>query len=496
MIRSSPAGAPSRRKFIGLCPVVVSMVLGSVAAPRAMAQATPAPAGAAAPGAPAAAASAGTTSFKSIEERIKNAEPLPPADQQALAASIKDKVALLGSPNPGEQTRARTWLVSEASLPGEKPAKNGYVTAYGNAVSANVAPLTSSPDARVRLNAAIVVAETARVTGGIQLAPTAQALLNDKSEAVVLWGMKAARWIIPAQVRAGLPNTLANAVVTAVKNHLEGQVAGAIADEAYNAVTLDVVGPSFRNVTPDQAKTMAPFVLQLLEARRPLYVKGVPSAPRADATATRFLSDPKVFGNLPPAQQQQAMQAMSDIVALAAQQAQAANNADRAELATTVYLAGLAVATQLPEQMQAIQQASQQINNPATATAAQIASMAQAVSAALKGSTKFKLNDPPAVQANKPAPAPEATTGPVLIPGESATPAVPPTPATPVPPGTTPTTGPAGGPATKAGGATGAPKPPPPGGATPPHPTNAPKPGGPAAGHAGPAGATRPATPK
>src|SRR5207344_1789659 len=102
-----------------------------------------------------------------------------------------------------------------------------------------------------------------------------------------------------AQISAFNP-TLVNAVINAVKTHTEGAIAGAIAGEAYDALTLDISNNpgalvAIAKAQPKSIPTIAPFVLDLLKARVQLYRKGVPASPRADAWGTRFLTDSSVW---------------------------------------------------------------------------------------------------------------------------------------------------------------------------------------------------------
>ena len=248
---------------------------------------------------------------------------------------------------------------------------------------------------------------------------------------------------------------------------------------------------------------MAPYVLDLLNERLKLYVKGVPPAARADSFGTGFLTVPRVWGALNPQQQATAMQAMVNLIVLAGQQAKAANAGDLFELALTIQRAAAGVSTVAPAAAPALAQAAQL--NPQQANAAAVVNAIQPVLGAVRAVPQYKaLRDPPPVQGNEPAPPPASapTTGNVLIPGQTTQPTIG-APGVAVPPGTTPTapSGPGAAPKPEA-----KPKPektPPTGGATEPKSpagTQTPRPSG-AGGAAGPgaagsgagAGATRPA---
>lgn len=450
MIRS-PAGAPSRWKYIPAVPVLMAALALAAAADDARGQA-------AAPGQPA--PGAAVPPLASVPANVKEINSAGDLKQhlKSIESVVTAAIAnLANDQNPTQQTRARTALISDAMINGQPNATATYLDAYAQIVNQQLLPLAKNPSPRVRLNAAIVAAEVARIADNSQLAPVALVFLDDKSDAIVLWGMKAARWIIPAQLRfpGAFNRQLADAVLPTVQKHSKGQVAGAIAVEAYDALTLNLLNnqATFAKMTPQQVATMAPYVLNLLQSRIPMYQKGVPPAPRAETAGTRYLTDPKTWPTL-GAQQVPAVQAMRDLIFLATAQAQTANPGDRAELAHTVQWAGAAVATLVPQaQGRAIQKAAE--FNPNVATPQQVQAVADSVAAGLQAAPAFaKLKPPPQLQGNEPAPPPASapTTGNVLIPGATTQQS----PGVAVPPGTTP----AGGGASRPPAGAGATKPP------------------------------------
>ena len=503
MIRS-PAGALARWSFIPVLPVlIVSMVVAADArgqaappAPPAPAQlppaqpVTPAPAPAPAPGAatPAAAttppapaapapAPAALPAIGTIPPNIKSLKTSAEftADHKAGIQGFMSTavVNLASDQNPLQQARARNALINETLINGQPSASATYLDVYAQTLNQQLLPLTKHPSARVRLNAAIVTANVAVIANNIHLAPTALAFLSDQSDAIVLWGMKAARAIIPAELAfPGQFNAaLTNAIVPTVVKHSHGQVAGAIALEAYAALSIDVWG---RNPPPAQINPMIPHMLTLLHERLKLYIKGVPPSPRAEQTGTNFLTNPKVWPLLNKDQQVEAMQAIVDLISLAGQQAQAANPGDFFELVQTIQRAASGVSTVLPpNSAQALAPAAALV--PGKDSKATVQQAVQGVLQAVKAVPQFgQLKDPPQIQGTEAAPPPAAapTTGNVLIPGATTTPAVILNPPVVVPPGTTP----AGGP----GGAASKPTRPAKSEGTPPAPTNGPRPSAPA----------------
>ena len=493
MIRS-PAGALARWSFIPAWPALILVVVMAADA-RAQALAPPpgtaappppgaaTPAAATTPPAPAAAAAPALPAITTIPANVKSlktSSEFTPALKASIQGMIAAAIANLESENVLQQSRARNALEMEATINGQPTASASYLDVYTQTLNQQLEPLAKHPSPRVRLNAAIVATDVARTANNIHLAPTAMAFLNDPSDGIVLWGVKAAHPIIAAQLRfpGKFDDALAKAIVETARKHQKGQVAGAIAFDAYQALTIDVW--SNPPPPPEQIKPMVPLVLELLQARLKLYVKGVPPSPRAEQWGTNFLTYPRVWPVLDPKQQGDSMQAMVDLISLAGQQAQAANAGDLFELTQTIQRAASGVATVLPPQSaQALNEAAQL--QPGKSTKDDVKRAVATVPQAVKAVPQYaNLQPAPQIQGTEAAPPPASapTTGNILIPGATTTPTViAPGPGIPTPPGTTPAPPPpppapkaAPAPKTDGGGATGAPKPP---GSNGPRPTAA-----------------------
>jgi len=528
MIRS-PAGALSRWSFISVLPLlIVTMVVAADArgqaaapppapppAPGTPAAATPAsPTPAPSPGTPGAAPAIGT--IPANVKSLNTAAALTPPIRDGIQTFISGAVGQLAGTSASQQTRARSALINEAMVNGLPNASAAYLDVYATFLNQQLLPLANHESPRVRLNAAIVTAEVARIANNIHLAPTAQAFLNDKSDAIVLWAMKAAHGIIPAQLAfpGQFNKGLADAIVPTVMKHSQGQVAGAIALEAYLALTIDIWDPA-RQVAPAHLTTMSPYVLQLLQERLKLYVKGVPPAARAESYGTGFITSPKVWNVLTPPQQLAAMQAMVNLISLAGAQVQAANPGDRYDLVLSIQRAASGASTVAPAAAEALKLATGL--NPKDATPKQVADAVAPILPAVKAVPQFAaISNPPPIQGNEPAPPPASapTTGNVLIPGASTQPTTGAPPGVGVPPGTTPTgpgaahppapktpapkagdgagTGTGGGTAPKTPGGTQSPRPTAPGGGGAAPKTGA---GAPGTGAGTGAGGTTPPTP-
>jgi hypothetical protein len=410
-----------------------------------------------------------------VPEDVKKADVMN-AYLATIAADVKQEVATLVA-GTGSAV-ARDALVKNASMrtdaPGVSTATPAYLDAYADALNKELLPLAQNPNLTVRLNAAIVAARVAQVANNARLADSMVAFVNDKSDPVVLWGIRGSLRVLPSLLKlpAGPKHPLLTAIVDAVKKHPEGVAAGWIANDAYTALTLDF-NANRKALTPTMIAGTVDAVQNLLAVRLDRYKVEVPPNTAADRLGTTYLTDTTVWGVQSPQQQTRTVQLASDLLSLAAQQLEAqskANNAaDVGELAITINwtakaLSVAAAAANQPAIVSALQPATliQKMTPPS-----QIMENVKGVYAAIKASPKFNtITEAPKIQGTKAAPVP--TTAPTDLPGAAAVNPPPPPPPPVIPPPATPTG---------------------PGGA-------APRPGGPGPGGAGPGTAPpRPAPP-
>src|SRR6185437_15244537 len=99
------------------------------------------------------------------------------------------------SPEPATCSAGRGTLIQQASLVGTTPA---FFDQYADAVNKKIMSAATNKDQRVRLNVAIVVAKIAAKAENGRLASVTQVLLKDKSDAVALWGLQSAKYVVPA----------------------------------------------------------------------------------------------------------------------------------------------------------------------------------------------------------------------------------------------------------------------------------------------------------
>ncbi len=363
------------------CSLTVSSLLGQ--APPAAGPTTPPPAAAGAPG-----------NIDAIRTSSAVAGAAP-----AITAYITPQVTLLTSGAAAAAAGARDKLI-DAAGPGATPA---FLAAYAGLLNTSLAPALNHASEHVRLNAAIVVARVAERSNNGALSAATLTLLNDKSQNVVLWGVKAARWIIPALLRvppAAAANPLLAAVVKAVATHGHGAIGGPIVIEAYETLMVDALNANAKQ-RPAAAMITAviPYMHQLLQQRAAAYQKGIPPEPAADSRGTLFLVDSTVWTLHTPPQRVTSIQAMSDITGLGAQHAATASPTDLADLGYMIGLVSKAIAV-VPQNQPVLAQLGPAMKVDARTNAAQVQAAVAAVAPALKAVKEFAaLTPPPAVAA-------------------------------------------------------------------------------------------------
>lgn len=237
----------------------------------------------------------------------------PAAYRAVIQGFINTQVAQLGANDPAAQKAARDELVSNSeNRVGGDPASPQYQKEYATDLGEALLPLLKpTTKLRVRLNAAVVVGDVARLIhkGAVsdQLAEIAKKLLDDKETSLALWGVKTAKYAMAdLAVNDGKTDTLADAVVKAVKAHATSE---AVLEEAYSALTLDTIdtAPNFDKVLPK--------LLKVLEWRAAEYQNpDPPPAPLAEEKLPVLLSVTRVnVVNGDPKLRADTLKAMGDI---------------------------------------------------------------------------------------------------------------------------------------------------------------------------------------
>jgi hypothetical protein len=281
----------------------------------------------------------------SIADTIKGSAVISRSDRTAIEAFVQQQVQRLQDGTPADQSKAREALISAANGNRAQTPTLAFYDAYCSTLIPALSPVIQSSDAKVRLNGAIVVGKVAAEAQTTHLRDLAVALTKDPSPAVALWGVKAARAIIPAVLRdPALRNqdTLLPAITPCVVAHSETLVSGHMAEEAYHALTLDMF--SGRTIANDMIAAVVGHTQDLLAARVAQYQVKLPGQPLAERTATQFLIHPQVWEVQTMAQRQRTLQLLSDVISLAAQRMALAGSDRRADLQQMIELTAKAIA--------------------------------------------------------------------------------------------------------------------------------------------------------
>jgi hypothetical protein len=279
---------------------------------------------------------ASASTFGQIPDAAKKA---PNPDAALIQQQIDSAVKNLTSDDPEKQAAGRDALAKGVEMSdATAQASPQYLDAYAAAVAKALTPLTQHEDMRVRLNAAIANARVAEKAGNTRLDAVTIKFINDKTSAVALWGVKAARSMLSAELGRTGKQPLAEAVVGAVQRFMVGP----IINEVYDALALNVFGTQGRQ-PPAVIKAAIPHMLRVYRMRVDGYAAAVPPDPSIDNTAAEFLSFATVWQQMTPAQRTEAIQGMSDLISFAGQYAQLMEGDERTGLLTVFKRTGAAL---------------------------------------------------------------------------------------------------------------------------------------------------------
>jgi hypothetical protein len=212
--------------------------------------------------------------------------------------------------------------------------------------------MKDKPSLRTKLLAGVVAAEAAKRAGDAStpLSDVTELLLQDENEAVALWGMKTAKYVLPGRLALGqgMYSGLLNRVVP-----MASKYPGPVLEEAYATLTLSTLKlkgqPALLAQKPvaDRVKIVVPQVQALLGKRIGEWGSGKPKYAIADTEATGFLTIPGVWPLQTPAQQKQTLTLTFDLLdkATAAFAAAAPGTPERQELSEVIKLVAGAMAT-------------------------------------------------------------------------------------------------------------------------------------------------------
>ncbi len=278
-----------------------------------------------------------------LPSSVRSATTVTDEGRSLIVAFQKAQIAKMTGTSIKAKDEGRDALV--AAVVGGEPAPTiPFVDAYAQALSETLMPLTDDPSMLTRLNAAIVVGKVADRTQNLRLKPIVIKILADKMDPVVLWGAKAARPLILAQMRAQV--VADDKLVTGLVSAIQDNLSGAVAQAGYEALRLNITQER-ESLTEPMLQVTIPHIQKLLAARLAKYQDGIPDVPVEDTLATGFLVDSVVWKAQTPAQRLVTTQLIVDLLSRGSRRAEALSSKedqpDREDIVQTLKLVGSAV---------------------------------------------------------------------------------------------------------------------------------------------------------
>lgn len=250
----------------------------------------------------------------------------PAVIEPTVTEFIKGELGRLQGKSAAAQKTAKDSLIAESTGRGDVTATPEYQQTYARVLGQQLQGLVKSPVLRTRLSAAIIATQVAEQTlksnGPTEFEPLATALINDKEDAVLLYGVKLAKYVIgDLAVQGKNPGTLDKAVIAVVKNHPN---TGYLAEEAYSALTLE----PYENVDGfgKAAPAVLPDLLALMNERTTQYATAPPASPQAEEKATVFLAVRAYSAASAPATRNLVLKALGEAVCAVLNQLAQGNN--------------------------------------------------------------------------------------------------------------------------------------------------------------------------
>lgn len=247
-----------------------------------------------------------------IPQTVKAATIIDAAADAQIKQFITAELEKFRAVNTDQVPKARESIISEA-----KGGSAAYLAKYAEFVNTQVLEILKDvKDMRAKLNAAIVVARVAEIANNTKLEKSVLALLEKtQPEALKLWGMRAARPLLPELVKVNGEKPLIDAILNTVKQFPEN---GPLAEDAYEALNP-------RNANPKAVPTIVDALLDLTAFRIGIYQNGLPGQgakvllpdlPDADSTPFNNIFNQGVWLSLDKAKKQdvRSMQLACDLL--------------------------------------------------------------------------------------------------------------------------------------------------------------------------------------
>lgn len=257
---------------------------------------------------------------------------------------IEGNLTKVTSDDPAAVKEGRDGIIAEVQQPTPTaPAPSDqFLDVYAEVLNKQLQPLAKSDNFRVRLNIAIIAARVAEKAHSVRLSPVVTDLLADQNEAVVIWAVKASRFLIPpilSNAIAAKTDKLLPELNKAVTKYIKSPP---VVQAAYEALNVQQSGPN--PVGPASWNLVVPIVVEaihgIIEQRLKLYDNGVAPGASSESAATNFLISTPIWGLKGNAQQNEAqrkqqlrtVQLMSNLISAAGQRAGSASSGDKTEL--------------------------------------------------------------------------------------------------------------------------------------------------------------------
>ena len=221
-----------------------------------------------------------------------------------VAAQFKRMVSPDASADPQKAMRDGREALAQDAKAGSQPASPEYQAVYADAVAAEAkTAFPGTKDVRVKLNIAIALAKVAENAPQSRLEPAISMLLADAdSVPFQVWGIRAARYIMPDLVKIGSANGLITRIVAIVK----ANPTGPLTEEAYDALR-PTTDPKLIAALVDPLLTLAEVRISKLQA-------GYAEDPYCDYRPFAALAQNDVWDKIPAAQRVRAMQLMANVM--------------------------------------------------------------------------------------------------------------------------------------------------------------------------------------
>jgi hypothetical protein len=279
--------------------------------------------------------------FGSIPSDIKNGtEADKPAQKAQIVAAIQKQVELLKGSDLEQRGKARDGLINELNPVGNQKFNATFLDVYAMEIDKQLTPLATDTDVRIRLNVAIIVKGVAEKSENTRLLNITELLMDDKSDAVLMWAVRAAGCVLPPLLQAGVPEQQKKLLLKIKESAKNPALIGL----AYEALTLNYLNWKAVPANLDKViQLLFPELIGLMEQRGEMLRTGKDMAePSAERVAMNFLVNKRIWDKCTDAQRLQTVQVILNDLSFAGHRA-VLPGADKEQLTLLVRGAGLAL---------------------------------------------------------------------------------------------------------------------------------------------------------